>query len=213
MSTPPWRTRCSPASTLVATSTCQPSQGSAKADTTTCAWQALLSMKDADRHGDARLPAQLQEPYPAACRSRLPRGPGTGPGVASTLASLQFCARRVIRVARLPLCREVAHGAHNLEQYRAWRCSTVRVCAGQRRLGTRVFAPPGPFSRGLRPFGVLFLPQCACFRRAASCHAVVQRQPIPSSTHPHRAGLAVPGVQFRDITTRPCCRTPRCSAC
>lgn len=126
----------------------------------------------------------MPQPLPKGARDRA-RG-------TSTLASLQFCAcgganqSGPLAIVQRSRPRRTQFGT--ISGLALFYCA---VCAGQCRLGTRVFAPPGLFPLwGLRPFGVLFLPQCACFRRAASCHAVVQRQPIPSSTHPHRARLA-----------------------
>ena len=132
----------------------------------------------------------------------LPKGARAGPGVQIRWLHCSSVHWGRTRVARLPLCREVAHGAHNLEQYRAWRC--LLAVRGSAPPGTRVFAPQGFFPRGFAPLGC-FLPQCACFRRAASCHAVVQRQPIPSSTSaPCPTG---PRPVCSSETSRPCCRT------
>ena len=173
----------------------------------------VVNEKDADRHGDARLPAQLQEPYPAACRSRYRRGQGQGPGYKYVGFIAVLCVRgRLNQSGPLAIVQRSRPRRTQFGTISGLALFYCAVCAGQRRLGTRVFrAPQGLFPRGgFAPLGC-FLPQCACFRRAASCHAVVQRQPIPSSTHPHRARLARARCAVPNIT--PCCGTPRCSAC
>ena len=174
--------------------------GVGKADTTTCAWQALLSMRrDADRHGDARLPTQLQEPYPAACRSPLPQGPGAGPGYKYVGFIAVLCVRGRTRAARLPLCREVAHGAHNLEQYRAWRCSTVQ-CARVSAAWEPVFSRPRVFPRGASPLWGAFCRNALA--SGARPHAM-QSFSVNQYLRQHIRTVPdwpAPGVQFRDIT-------------
>ena len=208
MSTPPWRTRCSPACTLVAIHLpAQPGSAQGRHHHLRVAG-IVVNEKDADRHGDARLLAQLQEPYPAACRSRYRRGQDRARGT-STLASLQFCACGGEPERPACHCAEKSPTAHTI-----WNnigLGVVLLCSVRgRRLGTRVFAPQGFSPWGFAPLG------CFCRNALASGarpHAM-QSFSVNQYLRQHIRTVPdwpAPGVQFRDIT--PCCRTPRCSAC
>ena len=191
----------------------QPSQGSAKADTTTCAWQALLSMRRTQM-------GMAMQGYWPNCKSRTrPHAAaptvfrGQRPGYKYVGFIAVLCMWGVeTRAARLPLCREVAQ-AHTI-----WNnigLGVVLLCSVRRATppGKPVFRAPRVCSPGASPCWGSF----AAVRlfQARGPHAIRSfsvNQYLRQHIRTVPDWPAPGGVQFRDIHA-PAAGPKRCSAC